>query len=509
MEEQTTALLAALKKQASTNVDKRLDLFGSLKSSIKHQRVPESCQAPMLECIRLAISDKTSAQLVTAGFSTLSHLIKRLVLQKETHILTAHSQPLCPLLLDHLGNAREAHRSAASVLLVELHPFCHQDIDAGIHAAMGGSHPRAKETAMAWVVKMNKHHALPFRTYVNQLVANCEDADPEVRNVAKTAIVALFQTAPAGAKVNLHKQLAAHNVRKATVAFITSQIDDAAAAIDDEHPEPAPAPVRERALPTSRAKTPAPDFADSLAAEQPPPVETVSMDPIHVYTQRELEDMFRDMAPPFEGRESEQNWIGRDKNTLKLRRILKGNAPTEFHAAFMAGMASLRDGILKVANSLRTTMSTNGCQLVQELAKTVGPAIDSWVEILLQTFIKMCAATKNIAAQNGNATVDALLSNVSFNNRVLQHIQFAAQDKNVQPRIFSAGWVKTLIRKHKSHIDHSGGLESFDKILKKGLTDANPKVRESYRSTYWMFALVWPQRAEACVCPSKKQINVR
>lgn len=511
MEEQTAALLAALRKQASTNVDKRLDLFSSLKSSIKHQRVPESCQAPVLECIRIAISDKTSAQLVATGFSTLSHLIKRLVLQKETHIIAAHTQQLCPLLLDHLGNPREAHRSAASVLLVELYPYCHADIDPGVHAAMAGSNPRAKDTAMTWLVKMNKHHSLPFKSYVNQLVANCEDADPDVRNVAKNAIVSLFQTAPATAQVNLHKQLAAHNVRKATVAYITAQIDDAAAAAaaaaDDQHsnndpasaPAPTPAPLRERPLPTSRAKTLQPDtgFADSLAIEQPPPTESVSMDPIHVYTQRELEDMFRDMAPPFEGRESEQNWIGRDKNTLKLRRILKGNAPTEFHAAFMAGLATLRDGILKVANSLRTTMSTNGCQLVQELARTVGPAIDSWVEILLQAFIKMCAATKNIAAQNGNATVDALLSNVSFNNRILQHIQFASQDKNVQPRIFSAGWVKTLIRKHKSHIDHSGGLESFDKILKKGLADANPKVRESYRSTYWTFALAWPQKAEA------------
>ena len=293
------------------------------------------------------------------------------------------------------------------------------------------------------------------------------------------------------------KQLGAHNVRKATITYITTQLDDAA--MDEEHTEPAPAPVRERALPTSRAKVAHSDagFADSLAVEMPPPTEAVSMDPIHIYSQRELEDIFRDMAPPFEGRENEQNWIGRDKNTTKLRRILKGNAPTEFHATFMAGIKSLLDGILKVANTLRTTMSTNGCHLVQELAKTLGPAVDPWVEILLQSFIKMCAATKNIAAQNGNVTVDALLSNISYNNRILQHIQFASQDKNVQPRTFSASWVKTLIRKHKSHIEHSGGLDSFDKILKKGLTDANPKVREAYRSTYWTFALVWPQRAEA------------
>lgn len=193
MEEQTAALLAALQKQASTNVDKRLDLFSTLKSSIKHQRVPESCQASILECIRIAISAQTSAQLVTTGFSTLSHLIKRLVLQKETHIISAHAAQLCPILLDHLGNVREAHRSAASVLLVELYNYCQFEIDAGIHNAIGGSNPRAKETAMTWVVKMNKNNSLPFKSYVNPLVANLEDADPEVRNVAKNAIVSLFQ----------------------------------------------------------------------------------------------------------------------------------------------------------------------------------------------------------------------------------------------------------------------------------------------------------------------------
>lgn len=262
---------------------------------------------------------------------------------------------------------------------------------------------------------------------------------------------------------------------------------------------PPPQPRAERPISARRAEALQPDvgFAESLAMEQPPPMEAVSMDPLHIYTQRELEDVFRDMAPHFEGRETEQNWLARDKSTTKLRRILKGNAPTEFHGAFLAGMKSILDGILKVANTLRTTMSTNGCQLVQELAKTLGHAIDPWVEILLQSFIKMCAATKNISAQNGNMTVDAILSNVSYTSRILQHVSFASQDKNVQPRTHSANWVKTLIRKHKSQIEHSGGLDTLEKIIKKGVTDANPKVREAYRSTYWTFALVWPQRAEA------------
>jgi CLIP-associating protein 1/2 len=298
--------------------------------------------------------------------------------------------------------------------------------------------------------------------------------------------------APEHAKADLKKRLVSNNVRKTIASYITDRLSGSVAP-EVEMPPPPVRPILQ-----ARAETLQPDtgFADSLLSEQPPPAETVSMDPIHVYTQRELDEIFREMAPHFEGKESEHNWMHRDKSIFKLRRITKGNAPSEFHAAFVAGIKSMLDGILKVSNSLRTTMSTNGCQLIQELAKTIGPSMDPWVEILLQSFIKMCAATKNIAAQNGNVTVDTIFSSVSYNGRLLQHVSLAGQDKNVQPRIHSAGWVKTLIRKHKSSIEHSGGLDTLEKTLKKGVSDANPKVREAYRSTYWTFALVWPQRAE-------------
>ncbi|KAL5117839.1 suppressor of tub2 mutation [Pleosporales sp. CAS-2024a] len=496
--EQTNVLLAALKKP-STNVDQRLQLFSNVKSNIKHNRVPEECQAPIFECIRIAISATTSATLVSTGFSTLSHFIKRLQLQRETTVITSQASKLCSLLLDKLGDARESHRSASVQILADLHPLCPLEVETLIHNAMKGTNARAKDTSMTWVVKMNKTENLPFRSYAPQMIANLEDADAGVRDTAKHAVVDLFTGAPEHAKANLKKQLVATNVRKAIATFITAHLDGAASAPTHDEMPPPPPVARERPLPTQRAHTLQPDhgFADSLAAEQPPPLEAVTMDPIHIYTQRELEDIFRDMAPPFEGRETEQNWLARDKNTTKLRRILMGNAPSEFPAAFVAGIKSLLDGILKVANTLRTTMSTNGCQLVQELAKTLGHAIDPWVEILLQCFIKMCAATKNIAAQNGNVTVEAIISNATYNNRMLQHVSFASQDKNVQPRSHSASWVKTLIRKHKSHIEHSGGLDALEKIIRKGVTDANPKVREAYRSTYWTFWLVWPQRAEA------------
>jgi len=238
---------------------------------------------------------------------------------------------------------------------------------------------------------------------------------------------------------------------------------------------------------------------ESTASELPPSAETTQLDPLYVHTQRELDEMFREMSHHFEGKESEGNWMARDKSVLKLRRLVKGNAPTEFHNAFMAGIKSLLDGILKVANSLRTTMSTNGCQLVQELARALGQGLDSMTEIILQNFIKMTSNTKSIAAQNGATTVDVVFACVPYHQRLLQHVLLASQDKNVQPRAQVATWLRTLIKRHAGHkvqLEHSGGLELMEKALGKGLSDANPKVRENTRGTYWLFAQIWPDRAE-------------
>jgi CLIP-associating protein 1/2 len=156
MEEQAQTLLAALKKP-STVVDQKLQLFNNLKSGIKHNRVPDSCQAPIFECIRLATSATQSAALVTTGFSTLSHIIKRLNLQNQTAVIAAQLPRLLPILLDRLGDARESHRNASSSILADLWPLSHAEIESLVRDnAMKGTNARAKEASMQWVVKVRE-----------------------------------------------------------------------------------------------------------------------------------------------------------------------------------------------------------------------------------------------------------------------------------------------------------------------------------------------------------------
>ena len=223
------------------------------------------------------------------------------------------------------------------------------------------------------------------------------------------------------------------------------------------------------------------------------------IDPRYVNSRGELDEIIREMVPHFEGKECEGNWGAREKSVLTLRRLTRGNAPLDYSNTYVGGIKTLLDGILKTVNSLRTTLSATGCYLVQDIARTCGPGIDHMVEIILQNLIKLCGGMKKISAQNGNITVDVVIANVSYTSRILQHMLNASQDKNVQPRLYATGWLKTLINKqsrHKSSVEHGGGLEMMEKTIKRGLADSQTFVREAARGTYWTFAGIWPESAE-------------
>jgi CLIP-associating protein 1/2 len=304
-----------------------------------------------------------------------------------------------------------------------------------------------------------------------------------------------YRNAPGPAKSDLKKQLKNFKVRPAIEQAIVKELNPTSSA-------PASQPDHQEDHAPSR-----PTLAASVSslAHRPvtpglPEVPTEAVEPSYVNTTRELDEIFREMHGYFEGRETEQNWLKREESVTKLRRLIAGNAVTDFHDQFLTGLRALLDGMIKAIVSLRTSLSKEGCSLIQDIAKAYGPAMDPMVEILMQTFIKLTAATKKIASSQANATVDTIISKVTYNNRIMQHVWLACQDKNVQPRLYSSGWLRTLLAKeahHKNHLEHTGGLELIEKCIKKGLADANPGVREKMRAAYWMFAGIWPARAEA------------
>ncbi|TAQ91257.1 hypothetical protein B7494_g382 [Chlorociboria aeruginascens] len=489
-EDQVANLHSILLRNDAT-IDAKVNQVNNIKSGIKQNNVPESCVPALFEAVRTSMASQHAA-LVNAGFSTLNHLLTRLSRQEPKFIIKEASRTL-PLVIEKMGDQKEKYRQLATQCLTTFWKFAPMDVERIVkNAGLVGKNPRMKESSMAWLVQMHQENGMPFKSFVTTLMELLEDADGMVRDAARNSVIELFRNAPNAAKSDLKKQLKNFNVRPTIVTAITSHL--APAGPQETEPEAVEAPPRNHLA----------NGASSISSARPPsPVSEIKLEqvePAYVNTQRELDETFRDMHPYFEGKESEANWFKREQSCTKLRRLNAGNAPSDFHDAFLIGIKGLLDGILKAVNSLRTSLSKEGCSVIQEIATAAGSGLDPMVEILLQNLIKLCGGTKKISSQQGNVTVDIIISKVSYNVRIMQHIWLASQDKNVQPRTYAAGWLKTMLKKeehHKGQVEHSGGLELIEKCLKKGLADANPGVRESMRSTYWAFARIWPGKAEA------------
>ncbi|EEY14727.1 STU1 [Verticillium alfalfae VaMs.102] len=487
-DDQVENLLRVLRSDAA--VDAKVNHVTAIKSGIKQHNVPDHLVPSIFDALRLASSSQ-HAVLVNAGFTSLNHLLTRLSRQ-EPKFLNRELKATLPLVIDKLGDQKEKFRTLAAQALTTLYAVAPADVERMVrNVAMAGKNPRAKEAGMQWVLQMHQEQGLQFRGYVPTLMDLLEDADGMVRDVAKATVIELFRNSPNAAKSDLKRQLKNFKVRPAIEQAIVKEL--LPSGTRPETPSDMAPPSRPTlaastsALPSERPITPAPD------------VRTDKAEPSYVNTQRELEDMLRHMHLHFEGRESEQNWLKREESVKKLRRLIAGNAAQDFREPFLLGLKALLDGIIKAVNSLRTSLSKEGCALVQDIAHAFGPGMDPLVELLMQTFIKLCAATKKIASQQANVTVDAIVGRASYNSRIMQHVWGACQDKNVQPRTYAADWLQTILKKeghHKSHIEHNGGVELFEKCIKKGLNDSNPGVREKMRGTYWAFASYWPARAE-------------
>lgn len=495
-DEQVEALQKVLASDAS--IDAKVAQVTAVKAGIKHHNVPDTCVAQLFDALRAA-SRSQHAVLVNAGLTSLNHLLTRLTRQDPKYINKEKAATL-KLLVEKLGDQKEKFRSLAIQSLITIGKVADakDDVELQVRKAMDPKNPKArvKEASLQWLLQAHKENGLPFKSYVTVLMDLLGDADPTVRDTAKTTVIELFRNASPKAKADLNKELNNPKIRPATAQAILKELGPRATT---------PAPdAAASAEPTPAIRPNLAASISSLSTERPvtpmPDTRTDTVEPSYINTTRELDDMFRGMHAYFEGNETEHNWKQREQSMTRLRRLLAGNAATDFYDQFLGGLRGLLDGIIKAIKSLRTSLSKEGCHLIQDIAVAYGPGMDSMVELLMQTFIQVAAATKKIASQQANVCVDTLVGRVTCTKRIMDHVTAACADKNVQPRLYATGWLKTILQKeahHKNHIEHIGGLDLIEKAIKKGLADANPGVREKMRGTFWVYYGIWPTRAEA------------
>ncbi|KAL8961062.1 MAG: hypothetical protein Q9193_002323 [Seirophora villosa] len=226
---------------------------------------------------------------------------------------------------------------------------------------------------------------------------------------------------------------------------------------------------------------------------------TSTLEPKEAWDNDVIYQDFYDMQDYFKDKETEANWLKRDESIILLTRYAIGNILYEpdIEDLFVDGIKPLVPGIIKAINSLRTTLSTHGCDLVEVLART--KSFPHIMESVFPHLVKLCASTKKIAATKAEKTANTVISHSSYNTYFLREIWSACQDKNVQPRKSAALWLQTFVSKHrqsKTSFEKGEGVSLFEQCLKKGLSDGNADVRKSMRPAYWAFIRLWPKRSE-------------
>ena len=257
----------------------------------------------------------------------------------------------------------------------------------------------------------------------------------------------------------------------------------------------------------SKSQSEPPSFAilkvaDNVVAEHPPHIDSKLKDdenpskPWSILAVRDFEDLSQEMHRFFEGKETEQNWDKRRKAIIKISRITHGNGPVEYRAQYISFIKAQLDAILKVVDSLRTNVTTAGLNLLQQIAITLGHSVDFMVDFVAETLITRSCNTSKVKRDPAISTFEAIVSNATCNKNLLHYIMSASEHKDPNARTAVSSWLNALLTKNGRHCDQAGVLDLIEKCIKNGLNDAKPQVRTPMRTTYGLYARLWPDRAE-------------
>ncbi|KAJ8515986.1 hypothetical protein ONZ45_g6658 [Pleurotus djamor] len=405
---------------------------------------------------------------------------------------------------------------------------------------------KVREQSILTLVQIRRaHHLYPIRPYLSALVDALEDTDAHVRDCARQSVVELF-TGPGvtdAARADLKKEMTKKGVRKTIVDSVVAKVVGGSAGSNPQSDasdcgEPV-AKVKEYVPPSIALMNRRPTAGSSSSAKEAisrpasrsamnhsptvastpttPAADGTEVEAIYIASTRDLENEFASMQQPFDGKETEHNWAQRERSIQRVRGMLRGGAHTRYFESFLN---CLKEGFiqwsLKALASLRTTVSTNTCSLYAELATSLETALDPFCDTLLTNLLKMANLTKKLAAQQSQSTVATIITHTSAQPRlVLSLLWQTLQEKNAQARGFSVDHFKTYLQVHgqrgKSAIENSGGVETLEKAMKKGLSDPNPAVKEKSRVCFWQFYEVWSDRGTAIMdkldATAKKQLE--
>ncbi|KAI9504649.1 clasp N terminal-domain-containing protein [Coemansia spiralis] len=192
----------------------------------------------------------------------------------------------------------------------------------------------------------------------------------------------------------------------------------------------------------------------------------------------------------FAGRETESNWIQREKAISLYRGTIWGNAATEFSEDLASLLKENIHEILKAVSSLRTSLSTCALGLCEDIAVRLGPHANTASDVIIDAILKQCTQTKKIGAQRAARSLEVVFQHFPLRAKGIDMLKQRMPDKSANLRQAVASTCIGILRNHRSHLgspDRRSAeiLAGIEDIVKVGIQDAQPSVREVSRELFW------------------------
>ncbi|KAJ1965732.1 suppressor of tub2 mutation [Dipsacomyces acuminosporus] len=192
----------------------------------------------------------------------------------------------------------------------------------------------------------------------------------------------------------------------------------------------------------------------------------------------------------FGGKETEDNWVQRERAINLYRGIVWGNSAIEFCNELTLHFKESMHEIFATVNSLRTSLSGNSMLLCEDVALRLGPHAIPLFDTISDVLLKQCAQTKKLSAQKAARSLEVVFQHFPLRPKSVDLLRQRISDKSPVLRQAVVAVCTATLRHHGPGLDPSDRRcsEIFAlvcDIAKSGLVDALPEVRRVSRELFW------------------------
>jgi CLIP-associating protein 1/2 len=204
------------------------------------------------------------------------------------------------------------------------------------------------------------------------------------------------------------------------------------------------------------------------------------------------------MIELFKGKETEHNWQKREANLKWFKEKFLDPEGFDYEEVVEQNAKYFVDAMLQSSLSLRTSLCLSGLTVMVNFIKAYSTRIiDSVAEQIFNGLVKASYQSKKMISLEISNAFHTLFEKTSHGARLIPQISALIDDKNVNLRE-NCIQILTIIlqRTKKEQLEKLGQLQLVEKCLDKGLTDAQPHIREQHRDLFFIYQNIWPNKAK-------------